>query len=128
MRAGDIGTARSPGRYTSATAASRPFQSAVTPPFPSIRNAKRVRRPARGWPGHDATACTGAPEDRVARFTELLFGMRWDDPEVRPLLELEGLKVWLPGRTSAYDALARAADDKRFYDSEGNILASDYRY
>ena len=64
----------------------------------------------------------------MARFTELLFGMRWDDPEVRPLLELEGLKVWLPGRTSAYDALARAADDKRFYDSEGNILASDYRY
>ncbi len=74
------------------------------------------------------TVSPGAPEDQVARFAELLFGMRWDDPEVRPLLELEGLKVWLPGRTSGYDALARAADDERFYDSEGRILASDYRY
>ena len=74
------------------------------------------------------TVSPGAPEDQVARFAELLFGMRWDDPEVRPLLELEGLKVWLPGRTSGYDALARATNDERFYDSEGNILASDYRY
>lgn len=74
------------------------------------------------------TVSPGAPEERIARFTELLLGMSWDDPEVRPLLELEGLKTWLPGRTSGYDALIRATDDERFYDKEGNILAADYRY
>jgi hypothetical protein len=54
--------------------------------------------------------------------------MRWEDPQVRPLLELEGLKTWLPGRTSGYDLLIRATDDEQFYDAKGNILATDYRY
>ena len=74
------------------------------------------------------TASPGAPEPQLARFVELLLAMSWDDPAVRPLLELEGLKAWLPGRTSGYDALIRATDDERFYDPEGKILAADYRY
>jgi phosphonate transport system substrate-binding protein len=44
------------------------------------------------------------------RFTALLLGMSWDDPEVRRLMELEGLKAWLPGRTTGYAALERAMD------------------
>jgi ABC-type phosphate/phosphonate transport system substrate-binding protein len=52
---------------------------------------------------HDAPATIG-------RFVELLTGMRFDDPVVRPLLELEGLTAWLPGRTSGYATLARAVD------------------
>jgi phosphonate transport system substrate-binding protein len=44
----------------------------------------------------------------VQRFTELLLNMSYDDPLVRPLLDLEGLKQWKPGRTSGYAALARA--------------------
>lgn len=74
------------------------------------------------------TVSPGAPAERIARFGELLLAMSWDDPEVRPLLELEGLKTWLPGRVSGYDALVRAVDDERFYDAEGKILAADYRY
>ncbi|MDQ1813044.1 PhnD/SsuA/transferrin family substrate-binding protein [Massilia sp. CCM 9210] len=74
------------------------------------------------------TVSPGAPAERIARFGELLLAMSWDDPEVRPLLELEGLKTWLPGRVSGYDALVRAVDDERFYDAEGKILATDYRY
>ena len=74
------------------------------------------------------TTSPGAPEDQVARFVELLLGMSWDDPEVRPLLELEGLKVWREGRTSGYPLLERAVDDEQFYDAEGNILVADYRY
>lgn len=74
------------------------------------------------------TVSPGAPQAAIARFTELLLAMSWDDPAVRPLLELEGLKQWLPGRTSGYDALIRAVDDERFYDLEGKILAADYRY
>ena len=74
------------------------------------------------------TVSPGAPEEKIARFTELLLAMRWEDPAVRPLLELEGLKVWLPGRISGYDLLIRATDDEQFYDPKGNILAADYRY
>ena len=74
------------------------------------------------------TVSPGAPQEQVARFGQLLMSMRWDDPVVRPLLELEGLRTWVPGRTSGYDALVRATDDERFYSPEGVILASDYRY
>lgn len=74
------------------------------------------------------TVSPGAPAEKIARFTELLLAMRWEDPAVRPLLELEGLKVWLPGRISGYDLLIRATDDEQFYDAKGNILAADYRY
>jgi phosphonate transport system substrate-binding protein len=44
----------------------------------------------------------------IARFRELLLAMSYDDPAVRPLLDLEGLKVWLPGRTTGYGLLDRA--------------------
>ncbi|MDX8380107.1 MAG: PhnD/SsuA/transferrin family substrate-binding protein [Gallionella sp.] len=74
------------------------------------------------------TVSPDADETQIARFTELLLAMSWDDPDVRPLLELEGLKAWLPGRTSGYDLLIRAVDDEQFYDEKGNIFANDYRY
>jgi ABC-type phosphate/phosphonate transport system substrate-binding protein len=74
------------------------------------------------------TVSPGAPDAPIARFTELLLAMRWDDPVVRPLLELEGLKTWLPGRTTGYAALIRATDDEQFYDAKGNIIVADYRY
>lgn len=74
------------------------------------------------------TTSPDAPADKVARFVELLLGMSWDDPEVRPLLELEGLKAWRDGRTSGYALLERAVDDEKFYDAGGNILEADYRY
>ena len=74
------------------------------------------------------TVSPGAPDALVARFSELLLGMSWDDPQVRPLLELEGLRAWRPGRTSGYALLERAVDDEAFYDAKGNILAADYRY
>ncbi|HEX4450267.1 MAG TPA: PhnD/SsuA/transferrin family substrate-binding protein [Kofleriaceae bacterium] len=44
----------------------------------------------------------------IARFTELLLGMDYADPEARPLLDMEGLTKWLPGRTSGYALLERA--------------------
>ncbi len=56
------------------------------------------------------TVLDGAPADLVGRFTELLLAMRYDDPEVRPLMDLEGLKAWKVGRTEGYTALARACE------------------
>ena len=46
----------------------------------------------------------------IGRFLELLLAMSYDDPEVRPLLDLEGLKRWLPGRVEGYAQLDRAVD------------------
>jgi ABC-type phosphate/phosphonate transport system substrate-binding protein len=55
------------------------------------------------------TVLDGAPQ-RIARFRELLMSMSYDDPEVRPLLDMEGLKVWQPGRTTGYALLERACE------------------
>ena len=46
----------------------------------------------------------------LERFTALLLAQDYGDPSVRPLMDLEGLKAWKPGRTEGYAALARAID------------------
>ena len=61
------------------------------------------------------------------RFAELLLAMDYGDPEVRPLLDLEGLKQWRPGRVSGYGPLEQAVDHDGFYDAQGAITADDYR-
>jgi ABC-type phosphate/phosphonate transport system substrate-binding protein len=54
------------------------------------------------------TILEGAPGEPVARFRELLLEMSYSDPAVRPLLDLEGLKRWLPGRIDGYGQLTAA--------------------
>jgi phosphonate transport system substrate-binding protein len=56
------------------------------------------------------TVFDDAPTAQVARFRELLLGMSYADAEVRPLLDLEGLKRWVPGRVEGYAQLAAAID------------------
>jgi phosphonate transport system substrate-binding protein len=56
------------------------------------------------------TVLDGAPRELIDRFRALLFGMSYADPAVRPLLDLEGLKQWRPGRTEGYAALNEAVD------------------
>ncbi|HPG26175.1 MAG TPA: phosphate/phosphite/phosphonate ABC transporter substrate-binding protein [Myxococcota bacterium] len=56
------------------------------------------------------TVLDGAPGVLLDRFQELLLGMRYEDAKVRPLLDLEGLKVWKAGRTEGYASLATAVD------------------
>jgi len=70
---------------------------------------------------------SAAPEELVERFRSLLLEMSYDDPAVRPLLDLEGLKAWRDGRTSGYAQLERAVEEVGFYDGAGNVTASDYR-
>lgn len=57
------------------------------------------------------------PTETVDRFVELILGMSYDDPEVRPLLDLEGLKVWKPGRVEGYAQLERAVDRFGYLDA-----------
>jgi ABC-type phosphate/phosphonate transport system substrate-binding protein len=55
------------------------------------------------------------PEERSKPFLEVLLGMSFQDPEVRTLMDLEGLKQWLPARTSGYAQLERAVERFKFY-------------
>jgi phosphonate transport system substrate-binding protein len=73
------------------------------------------------------TAGPSADPALTARLAELLLGMDYGDADLRPLLDLEGLKQWLPPRLSGYDQLERAVDEAGFYDAEGTIRAGDYR-
>ncbi|MDQ1391449.1 MAG: hypothetical protein QOF30_426 [Acidimicrobiaceae bacterium] len=73
------------------------------------------------------TVIDSAPAALAARFGELLLAMDYSDPEVRPLLDLEGLTAWRPGRVSGYRALEQAVDNAGFYDAEGRICAAGYR-
>ena len=69
----------------------------------------------------------GSPTAEVARFASLLLEMDYADPQVRPLLDLEGLTRWVSGRTSGYRQLEAAVDRFGFYDSQGRVTADDYQ-
>jgi ABC-type phosphate/phosphonate transport system substrate-binding protein len=56
------------------------------------------------------TVLDTAPSPLVAQFRQLLLGMSYADAEARPLMDLEGLKKWLPGRVEGYAQLATAID------------------
>src|SRR6185312_1276954 len=49
-------------------------------------NATRVIHQTPRYDHCNMTVLDGAPKELVARFRELLLGMSYDDPEVRPLL------------------------------------------
>jgi ABC-type phosphate/phosphonate transport system substrate-binding protein len=57
------------------------------------------------------------PEDRARRWTDVLFRMSYDNPAHREMMDLEGLKAWLPGRTTGYDVLAEATRDQGFFEA-----------
>ena len=67
------------------------------------------------------TVLEGAPTPLVDRFRALLLSMSYDDAEVRPLLDMEGLKAWRPGRVEGYGQLERAVDR---FDTLGPWLAA----
>jgi phosphonate transport system substrate-binding protein len=51
---------------------------------------------------------------KIEAFKRSLFAMRWEDPKHRRLLELEGLKQWMPPREEGYQSLAAALTDPDF--------------
>ena len=57
------------------------------------------------------------PAELERRWLEVLFSMSYQNPEHRRMMELEGLKEWLPGRTSGFGPLAEAVEGQRFFES-----------
>jgi ABC-type phosphate/phosphonate transport system substrate-binding protein len=56
-------------------------------------------RPVWTSPGYchcNFTVLADFPQDRGRRWTDALLAMRYDNPRWRPLMDLEGLKKWIP--------------------------------
>lgn len=70
------------------------------------------------------TVIAGGMSNSVELFRELLLGMSYEDPDVRRLLDLEGLKKWLPGRTEGYDLLSRAVERFGYLDEFTSAVAA----
>jgi ABC-type phosphate/phosphonate transport system substrate-binding protein len=65
-------------------------------------------------PGFDHCMFDALPtlaDAKAQAFQRALFAMRWEEPAHRRLLELEGLRQWLPPREEGYDSLRRALDE-----------------
>ena len=104
----------------SATPSARYSAARPMPPASSTRTTwrSRERGPSRRPrpessprpPGYDHcnfTVIDGVQPEKVARFRELLLAMSYGDADVRPLLDLEGLKAWVPGRVTRLRAALR---------------------
>jgi ABC-type phosphate/phosphonate transport system substrate-binding protein len=53
-----------------------------------------------------------------AHWLRTLFSMSYEDPAHRQMMDLEGLKAWLPGRTSGFTALMSAVLTERFFETQ----------
>ncbi len=56
------------------------------------------------------TVLDGADPALIDRFVGMLLAQSFEDPVVRPLLEMEGLKQWKPGRVHGDELLDKAVD------------------
>ncbi|WP_225813557.1 phosphate/phosphite/phosphonate ABC transporter substrate-binding protein [Streptomyces spinosus] len=61
------------------------------------------------------------------QLTALLLSMSYADPELRHLLDLEGLTRWVPARETGFAQLTDAVDATGFYDPDGRVTAVGYR-
>jgi ABC-type phosphate/phosphonate transport system substrate-binding protein len=68
----------------------------------------RVLTQTRPYDHCNVTVLDGAPAALTDRFTRLLLEMSYEDAQVRPLFDLEGLKAWKPARLSGYHLLETA--------------------
>ena len=76
----------------------------------------------------NVTVGPAAPPALVERMHALLMAMSYDDPALRPLMDLEGLREWRDGRVEGYRNLATAVDLAAFYDERGAITEREYQY
>jgi ABC-type phosphate/phosphonate transport system substrate-binding protein len=50
------------------------------------------------------------------RWLDVLYSMSYDNPKHREMMDLEGLKEWLPGRTTGFAALQEAVETQGFFE------------
>ena len=57
----------------------------------------------------------GFPAEVQKRWTDVLLSMSYDDPKHREMMDMEGLKAWMPGRTSGFELLSSAIEHQGFF-------------
>lgn len=90
-------------------------------------NSTRIIAQTAEYDHCNFTVLDTAPGKVVAQFRSLLLSMSYDDPQTRPLFDLEGLKQWRPGRTEKYALLARAIDRFHTIDAFVDQISHAYR-
>lgn len=90
-------------------------------------DATRIVAQTAAYDHCNLTVVAGQAQEAVAVLWSLLSSMSYADPEVRPLLDLEGLTSWVRGRTTGYAALDAAVTATGFYDAAGRVTAAGYR-
>jgi phosphonate transport system substrate-binding protein len=55
------------------------------------------------------------PPEEERRWSGLLLAMSYEDPKHREMMDMEGLKTWLPGRITGYPRLTEAANELGFF-------------
>jgi len=53
--------------------------------------------------------------DVEKRWLDVLFSMSYDDPKHREMMDMEGLKKWMAGRTTGFGPLSEAAEKQKFF-------------
>ena len=62
------------------------------------------------------TASEDFPTDVEKTWLNALFSMSYDDPSHREMMDLEGLRQWMPGRTTGFGPLSYAVDKQQFFE------------
>lgn len=88
--------------------------------------ASRILAQTATYDHCNMTVVDTAPGELADRFIDLLLSMSYDDPEVRPLLDLEGLRAWRQGRITGYALLDTAVNETAFYDATGAVTDPEY--
>lgn len=55
------------------------------------------------------------PRESEQQFLQVLFSMSYDNPRHREMMDMEGLKAWIPGRISGYGVLHEAVQGQHFF-------------
>jgi ABC-type phosphate/phosphonate transport system substrate-binding protein len=66
------------------------------------------------------TVCQDLDAAAERRWLDALFAMRYDNPAHREMMDLEGLKAWLPGRTGGFGPLTAAVASERFFERKAS--------
>ena len=56
------------------------------------------------------------PHEREEEWLKVLYSMSYDDPKHKEMMDMEGLKEWLPGRTSGFGPLGEAVEQLSFFE------------
>ncbi len=74
-------------------------------------------------PLFDHCIFTGRPsleKERFDKFNSTLDKMEYSNPDHKEMMDMEGLKKWVPARTSGFEQLKKANEYLGFFDKKGN--------